>query len=97
MVWIMATRATMNISLTPAMRDWVDRLVAAGDYGTASEYIRELVRADQARRARDQISEELRSVLARGDKAPMTPKDWAEIRRAVSERASAGKRRRRAS
>ncbi len=42
----MAT-TTMNISLPDSMRTYIDETLAAGGYGTASEYVRELIRADQ--------------------------------------------------
>lgn len=87
----------MNVSLPPKMRAWVDSLVESGDYGTASEYIRDLVRADQVRRARAAISRELRSIVAADEKAPLTKGDWEGIRRAVKERTASGKPRRRAS
>ena len=48
----MADATSMNISLPKPLRKWVDQIVAKAGYGTASEYIRELVRADQRRRAR---------------------------------------------
>ena len=41
---------TMNISLPRALRSFVDEQVAARGYGTASEYIRELLRKDWDRR-----------------------------------------------
>lgn len=40
---------TMNISLPDALKSFVDERVAAGGYGTASEYVRELIRKDQDR------------------------------------------------
>ena len=36
--------ATMNISVTDKMRAWVEAKVAAGDYATASDCLRDLVR-----------------------------------------------------
>ena len=41
---------TMNISLPNALRSFVDEQVASHGYGTASEYIRELLRKDRDRR-----------------------------------------------
>ncbi len=42
----MAT-TTMNISLPVSMKSFIDERLAGEGYGTASEYIRELIRADQ--------------------------------------------------
>ena len=41
--------STMNISLPEALKAFVDEQVASGDYGTSSEYVRELIRRDQDR------------------------------------------------
>jgi antitoxin ParD1/3/4 len=40
---------TLNISLTQKMRDFIDRRVADGDYASASDYIRCLLREDSKR------------------------------------------------
>ncbi len=45
----MATRVTLNISLPPALKAWIDEQVALRGYGTTSEYFRDLVRLDQSR------------------------------------------------
>ncbi len=44
----MAT-TTMNISLPVSMKSFIDERLSGEGYGTASEYIRELIRADQKR------------------------------------------------
>ena len=49
--------ATLNISLPDVMRAFVDGQVAAGGYSTASEYVRELVRADQKRAAKERLDQ----------------------------------------
>ena len=41
--------ATMNISLPEPLKEYVDRKVSEAHYGTASEYVRELIRRDQDR------------------------------------------------
>lgn len=56
---------TMNISLPDTLKEFVDRQVAGSGYGTASEYVRELIRRDQDR-AR------LRDLLLQGAQAPVT-------------------------
>ena len=42
-------RTTINISLPESMRIFVDGRVSDADYGSVSEYFRELVRMDQRR------------------------------------------------
>jgi antitoxin ParD1/3/4 len=39
---------TMNVSLSDQMKDWVETQVTNGQYHNASEYIRDLIRKDQA-------------------------------------------------
>jgi len=56
--------ATMNVSLPESLKEFVDQQVAHASYGTASEYVRELIRRDQDR-AR------LREVLLMGAQAPV--------------------------
>jgi antitoxin ParD1/3/4 len=41
---------SLNISLPEALKDYVEGQVASGDWGTPSEYIRELIRQDKERR-----------------------------------------------
>jgi antitoxin ParD1/3/4 len=40
---------TEKVSLPEALKSFVDEQVAGGAYGTSSEYVRELIRRDQAR------------------------------------------------
>jgi antitoxin ParD1/3/4 len=51
--------STMNISLPEEMKKYVEDRVAAGQYGTASEYFRELVRQDQQHAADRELAEKL--------------------------------------
>lgn len=40
--------STMNVSLPDQMKSWVEDLIGAGQYHNASEYVRDLIRKDQA-------------------------------------------------
>jgi antitoxin ParD1/3/4 len=51
--------STMNISLPDALKSFVDEQVTKRGYATSSEYVRELIRADQDR-------ERLRKLLLDG-------------------------------
>ena len=55
----------MNISLPDALKFFVDEQVAERGYGTSSEYVRELIRADQDR-------QRLRKLLLDGAASPAT-------------------------
>jgi antitoxin ParD1/3/4 len=57
--------STMNISLPEALKSFVDEQVAGRGYGTSSEYIRALIRADQERQS-------LRKLLLDGAASPAT-------------------------
>jgi antitoxin ParD1/3/4 len=41
---------SLNISLPEALKEYIEGQVATGDWGTPSEYVRELIRQDKERR-----------------------------------------------
>ncbi len=43
--------ATMNVSLPDLMKEWVESQTRDGRYSNASDYVRDLIRKDQARLA----------------------------------------------
>jgi len=45
----------MNVSLPETMKSFVEERLDQDGYGTVSEYIRDLIRADQKRRAEAQL------------------------------------------
>ena len=60
---------TMNISLPEDLKSFVDEQVSNRNFGTSSEYVRELIRRDQDRR-------QLRGLLLDGAaSAPTAPVD----------------------
>jgi antitoxin ParD1/3/4 len=40
---------SMNVSLSEAMKDWVEAQAASGRYGSVGDYVRDLIRRDQER------------------------------------------------
>ena len=57
--------ATMNVSLPDDLKSFVDSQVNDGNYGSTSEYIRDLIRHDYDRgRLRDALLEGARSPIA---------------------------------
>jgi antitoxin ParD1/3/4 len=44
---------SLNISLPEALKKYVEGQVSSGDWGTPSEYVRELIRQDKERRLAD--------------------------------------------
>jgi len=80
---------TMNISLPDPMKQYVEEQVTAGDYSSASEYMRELVRADQKRNAKEQLEQTLLESLRDGDPQEATPEFWDTIRNELGKRSKA--------
>ncbi len=70
---------SMNISLPEPMKEFVDGQIAKGRYSSASEYVRELIRADEKRKAEDQLEALLLEGL-QGEETAFTPEDWQAIR-----------------
>ena len=61
----MAT-TTMNISLPDTMKTFIDERLGGEGYGTASEYVRELIRADQKAREEQKLEKLLLERLQSG-------------------------------
>lgn len=70
---------SMNISLPDPLKQFVDGQVAKGKYSSASEYVRELIRADEKRKAEEQLEALLLEGLS-SEETAMTPTDWKAIR-----------------
>jgi antitoxin ParD1/3/4 len=71
---------TMNISLPDPMKEYVEERVSAGAYSSASEYVRELVRADQKRHAKEQLERILLNAVNSGDPFEVTPEMLEDIK-----------------
>jgi antitoxin ParD1/3/4 len=76
--------STMNISLPEALKEFVDRRVNQDGYSTSSEYVRELIRADQVRRAERELALLLREGLESGEGIPVNRAYWAGKRRRMA-------------
>lgn len=79
---------SMNISLPDTLKQFVDNQVAQGGYSSVSEYVRELIRADERRKAEVALEAKLLEGL-QGPDSPMTKEDWSEIRKEAMARVSA--------
>ena len=65
----MATRKTVNISLTPELGAFLQRRVKSGRYQTTSEVVREALRLlERHERDRQEALQELKAKLERGAK-----------------------------
>lgn len=85
--------ASMNISLSEPMMDWVESQISSGRYDSASEYVRDLIRHDQDRASitsamqkladetlesiRDKVLDEICAMAKRRGKQTMAVKQTA--------------------
>jgi antitoxin ParD1/3/4 len=77
---------TMNIALPEAMKQFVQDRVSGGGYSSASEYVRELIRADQKRTAEERVDALLLEGLSSGEPIVVTPEYWEAKKKRLSER-----------
>jgi antitoxin ParD1/3/4 len=77
---------TMNIALPEAMKHFVQERVSQGGYSSVSEYVRELIRADQKRKVEERIDALLLEGLDSGEPIPVTKEYWEEKKRKLTER-----------
>ena len=76
--------STMNISLPETLRSFVDSQVSDGDYGSSSEYMRELLRKEQDRvRLRRLLLDGLESGLI---EEPMDDRYFEKLRKRIAEK-----------
>jgi len=73
------SRNTLSFALPEAMRTYIDARVASGHYGNTSEYIRDLVRKDQAEEAKARLRALIEEGLASGPGTPWTDADRDEM------------------
>jgi antitoxin ParD1/3/4 len=83
---------SMNISLPTPLKRFVDEQIAAGRYSSASEYVRDLIRGDEKRRAEERLEALLLEGLE-GQETPLTREDWTAIRKEALSRVAAHKKR----
>ncbi len=71
---------TMNIALPSNLKQFVQTRVVEGGYGSVSEYVRELIRADQKDAAQLRLEAEVLKGLRSGESTPLTATDWKRLR-----------------
>lgn len=71
---------SMNISLPDPLKQFVDGQIAQGRYSSVSEYVRELIRADEKRKAEEHLESLLLEGL-QGEEVAITREDLQTIRR----------------
>ena len=77
---------TMNIALPESMKQFVQERVTDGGYSSTSEYVRELIRPDQRRKAEERIDALLLEGLDSGEPIPVNQDYWDEKKPKLAER-----------
>jgi len=70
---------TMNISLPDPLKEFVDHQISEGRYSSVSEYIRDLIRGDEKRKAEERLEALLLEGLE-GEESKLTRQDFDAIR-----------------
>ena len=84
---------SMNISLPEPLKQFVDGQISSGRYSSVSEYVRELIRADEKRKAEEQLGAKLLEGLNSAE-SELTPADWSALRKEALSRLEARKKQR---
>lgn len=71
---------SMNISLPDPLKKFVGEEIAKAKCSSASEYVRELTRADEKRKAEEPLEALLLDGLG-GEETAMSPADWKAVRK----------------
>ena len=77
---------SLNISLPTSLKEFVETQVQESGFSTPSEYIRNLVRDDQKRRAEEKLEALLLEGLNSGEPIEITPEYWEKKRTQLIER-----------
>ena len=72
-------RSTVNISLPPALQQWVRTQIQVRGFDNASDLIRDMIRREREKTLRFQIDKRLEAAL-QTPVTEMTDKDWDDIR-----------------
>lgn len=68
---------SLNISLPESMRSFIEDQTRRGGFGTASEYLRSLIRDAQKRQAEDRLESMLLQGMDSGKPIDATPGYWS--------------------
>jgi antitoxin ParD1/3/4 len=77
------TTTRKTITVTDQQDDWIKSRIEAGEFTNDSEYIRDLIRRDQARFSE---IEAIRSALIEGEESGISNRTPQEVREAVKKR-----------
>jgi antitoxin ParD1/3/4 len=77
---------SLNVSLPKVLKDYVEGQATADGYSTPSEYVRELIRDDRKRQAREKLEAALLEGLNSGPAKEITSAKWARKRGSLRRR-----------
>ena len=80
--------ATMNVSLPDPMKVWVEAQVKGGQYGNASDYVRDLIRRDQ--NEQDKIKA-LQKAITKGLESGISDRNMRDILKEARSKAKTAK------
>ena len=87
--WKGSVMETMNIALPEVLKDYVQERVQHDGYSSVSEYVRELIRADQKQRAMREVGIRPGAAKAAGRTRCAHPRSTGQATRRTAERAMA--------
>ncbi len=77
---------SLNVSLPKVLKEYVEGQASADGYSTPSEYIRELIRDDRKRQAKEKLEAALLEGLNSGPAKQITSATWAQKRSSLRRR-----------
>jgi putative addiction module CopG family antidote len=77
---------TLNIAIPDTLTEYVLRQVEEQGYGSADDYVGELIRSVQKEEVRKKLEAELLLGLESGPAEPVTADDWQAMRQEVQRR-----------
>jgi antitoxin ParD1/3/4 len=81
---------TMNYTVPESLKEFVLERVSERGFDSVSEYIGELIRADQKQKAWSVLEVEVLKGIESGPPEPWTEDDWASLRARVRNRKESG-------
>jgi Arc/MetJ-type ribon-helix-helix transcriptional regulator len=81
---------SLKIHLTESLRDFIQLRLDEGGYATPDDYVVDLIRADQERRAESRLVELVREAVDSGPAVPADDAFWEAKKRQLIERHGAG-------
>ena len=80
---------TMDFSVPEHFRAFVQTRIQEGGFESASDYLQQLIEADEQRQSRNWLDAELQKGIESGPAEPMTADDWESLRNEVRDRIEA--------